>query len=90
MTAPAVQDPNAQTVFEIPDTSYYRVIGDGGCEHCEAGKMWTIVHSEGAGTDDEVAIGSSWGDKNLTEDICDLMNMAYEAGKEMADTEAKG
>jgi hypothetical protein len=64
---------------------HYRVAGDGGgCEHCEAGKLWTVVHLDPDG--EECGIGTSWMDKELAEDICDLMNMAYEAGLENTST----
>src|SRR5438132_51303 len=52
------------------------------CMHCHQGALYTIVSGEG---EDETEIGSAWGDLELTEDICDLMNMAYEAGKEAAE-----
>jgi hypothetical protein len=55
----------------------YRVVPDGdGCIQCGHNKMWTI---EGP---DEVRIGSSWGEQEFTEDVCDLMNMAFAAGQE--------
>jgi hypothetical protein len=80
MTAPAA---NAQTLFEIPDTSHYRVdVADAtGCVTCGAGRYWTVVSGEG---EDTIAIGTHLADQELTEDICDLMNMAYEAGKKAA------
>lgn len=62
---------------------HYRVIVDrGGCKHCHEGRLWTIV--SGAG-DDEIAIGSSFGEEEHTQDICDLMNMAYATGIEASD-----
>jgi hypothetical protein len=55
----------------------YRVeVDTEGCKHCAGGRMWTIVGSDG------VAIGSSWGDQEFASDIADLMNMAFDAGKE--------
>lgn len=65
-------------------TEHYRVETDGGhkaCEHCGHGGYWTIFSGEG---DDEIGIGTSWSDKETADDICDLMNMAYEAGREKA------
>lgn len=62
--------------------AHYRVVEDdfsNGCKHCERGKHWTIAHGRG---DDEIAVGTSWGDKGLADDICDLMNDAYAAGGE--------
>lgn len=72
-------------VIETPDTSHYRVeIADGatGCEKCGHDAMWTVVWTEPNG--ESCQIGTSWGDEELAEDVCDLMNMAYEAGKETA------
>jgi hypothetical protein len=65
---------------------HYRVdpqAGNEGCDRCHAGTFWTIVYREKGSTED-TEIGTAWGDKELAEDICDLMNMAYEAGKEAA------
>ena len=75
--------PVAETM-EIPDNSYYRVTmaaGEDGCTHCGAGKMWAIVYVE-HGQTEETEIGQTFGDGALAEDICDLMNMAYESGLE--------
>lgn len=60
----------------------YRVVeGDARpCAHCTQGMLWRIVSGEGEG---EIAIGSSWGDEDFAHDICDLMNMAYDAGREV-------
>ncbi len=63
-------------------SDYYRVdVADGhkGCEHCKAGTFWTIVYTEDG---EPIEIGTSWGDEELAQDICDLMNMAYDAGVE--------
>lgn len=38
--------------------------------------QWTI---EGPGSE---RVGQTWGDKELTQDICELMNMAFDAGEE--------
>jgi hypothetical protein len=72
---------------------YYNVemaAGEDGCSHCGAGKMWAIVYVE-HGQTEKTEIGQTFGDKDLADDICDLMNMAYEAGLEVApvDTEIK-
>lgn len=66
---------------------YYRVkmatgIDVEGCAHCGAGKQWSIVYVEHGATE-ETEIGQSFGDRELADDICDLMNMAYEAGLEL-------
>lgn len=61
---------------------HYRVelsAGDEGCAHCGQGQQWTVVSGQG---EEAIEIGTSWGDKEHAEDICDLMNMAYDAGKE--------
>lgn len=68
---------------------HYRVdVADAtGCITCGAGRYWTVVSDEG---EDTVAIGTSWaGDegKETAEDVCDLMNMAYHAGRESAQSE---
>jgi len=58
----------------------YRVAQDrGACEHCKRGAYWTIVSGEG---DAEIGIGSAWADRELANDICELMNMAFDAGRE--------
>jgi len=76
---------------EVPDTRHYRVdIADGqeGCTHCSAGAFYTVVYTDDdAG--DVTEIGTSWADRELAEDICDLMNMAYEAGREASDAAAQ-
>jgi hypothetical protein len=62
--------------------SNYRVekIDNGSeCEHCNRGTYWTVVSGHG---DDETEIGQSFADKELTEDICDHMNYAFDAGRE--------
>ena len=69
---------------EVHDDSYYKVkmaAGEDGCSHCGAGKMWAIVYVEHGDTE-ETEIGQTFGDRHLADDICDLMNMAYEAGLE--------
>jgi hypothetical protein len=47
------------------------------CVTCGNGTMWTVVFGEG---DELTEIGQAWGDYELVEDICDLMNDAFEAG----------
>jgi hypothetical protein len=69
---------------------FYRVmVADGhrGCERCHNGTFWTVVCTDEDGEIFEVC-GSSWGDRELADDICDFMNMAYEAGKESAQGKA--
>ena len=46
-----------------------------GCDHCGTGCQWTVVGP------DDVAIGQSFEDKELADDIADYMNMAFDAGK---------
>lgn len=59
---------------------HYRVEKENeGCKHCGHGDYWTIVSGTG---DDEIGIGTSWGDRELADDICDLMNDAFAAGQE--------
>lgn len=51
-----------------------------GCAHCAEGQQWSI-HD----TVEKVDIGQSWGGpegKESAEDVCDLMNMAFDAGQE--------
>lgn len=71
---------------ELPvSTDYYRVkmmAGGDGCTHCGAGQMWTIVYVEHGATE-ETELGQAWGDRELADDICDLMNMAFESGLEV-------
>lgn len=65
-------------------STFYRVVEDGegeGCAHCGHGKHWTIVSGEG---ESEFGIGTAWGDKELAEDICEFMNMAFGAGEEQS------
>jgi hypothetical protein len=62
-------------------TDHYRVVfdDDKGCTKCGHGLFYTIV----SGTvEDEMGVGTSWSDKEAAEDICDLMNMAFDAGVE--------
>ena len=76
-----------------PDAAgYYRVkmaAGEDVCSHCGAGKMWTIVYIE-HGQTEETEIGQAFGDRELADDICDLMNMAFEAATEVAVAEGGG
>jgi len=61
--------------------SFYRVEVDDiaeGCSHCHAGRCWTVVYGHG---EDETAIGIAWDDEEEAEDICALMNQAFEAGQ---------
>lgn len=53
--------------------------GESPCKHCGHGQFWTIVSGTG---ETEVGVGTSWGDQSLAVDICDLMNDAYDAGRE--------
>lgn len=65
-------------------SEFYRVEGeersDTTCK-CPECLMWTIVFDDGEPTE----IGTSWqgeAGKEAAEDVCDLMNMAYDAGQE--------
>jgi hypothetical protein len=73
----------------LAGSGYYRVkmaAGEDGCEHCGAGKMWAIVYIEHGDTE-ETEVGQTFGDRGLADDICDLMNMAYEAGLEAIESD---
>jgi len=60
---------------------YFRVDADGKpeCEHCSHGQLWTVIFGP---TGAETQIGQSWGDRELVEDICDLMNDAFAHGRD--------
>ena len=65
-------------------SDFYRVdvaSGHEGCKECKAGTFWTIVYTA-PGDDELTEIGTSWADEELAQDICDLMNMAFDAGVE--------
>jgi len=63
---------------------YYEITpSSDGCCTCGAGQYWTICYQNPDGSYTE--IGTSWQGtegKETAEDICDLMNMAYDAGQE--------
>lgn len=65
----------------------YRVELDphgGECLHCEQKcQLWTIVRGQG---DAECGIGQSWGNKDMAEDICYLMNMAASSAQAESST----
>jgi hypothetical protein len=70
---------------EVVASSFYRVEeevrspADCACPQCV---LWTIVYDEAG---EPVEIGRSWQGplgKEAADDICDLMNMAYDAGRE--------
>jgi predicted GTPase len=46
-----------------------------GCSQCGHDRMWTIVDSDGIGA------GQSWGDKEFVDDLCEMLNDAFEKGK---------
>ena len=52
-----------------------------GYKLCEREPMYTVVSGP---KDDPTGIGTSWGCEELAIDVCDLMNMAYDAGQENA------
>ena len=60
---------------------FYKVVPDDpkACTTCGRVQFWTIVYGVG---EEETAIGTSWVDHELATDICELMNMAYDAGTE--------
>jgi len=66
------------------DEQFYRVqlsANHAACTQCGHGSYYTIVYKDNG---EEIEIGTAWGDEELAEDICDLMNMAYDAGVESA------
>lgn len=73
---------------------FYRVEKSANHESCGCGHdtQWTIVYSVLEGEAPEtIEIGTSWQGnpgKEAAQDICDLMNMAYEAGAEHGYDEA--
>jgi hypothetical protein len=85
--------PSPQPVTELTEYKcYYNVemaAGEDGCSHCGAGKMWAIVYVE-HGQTEKTEIGQTFADRELADDICDLMNMAYESGLELADVDTEG
>lgn len=54
------------------NTRYTVEVDVGGCEHCGAGKTWTVMQPDG------VAIGRSFHDRDGAEDLCELLNAAVE------------
>jgi len=70
----------ASQADELQD--FYRVAlsaNDDACTQCGHGAYYTIVYKDG---DEDVEIGSAWADADLAENICELMNMAYDCGAE--------
>lgn len=65
----------------------FRVVTDKDpCKCCEQGGMYTVVVFENG---EEVAIGTSWADEEYAQDICDLMNMAYDLRGDVEDQNAE-
>lgn len=67
------------------DGEYYQVkmaASKDGCTHCGAGKQWAIVYVEHGDTK-ETELSQTYGDRELADSICDLMNLAYESGLEL-------
>lgn len=67
-----------------PVKPYYRVEEQGRppdeCP-CVCCKLWTVVYDDGEPTE----IGTSWQGEDgqeMAQDVCDLMNMAFDAGAE--------
>lgn len=63
----------------MTDESHYRVVLDTVQHSAARGDVvfYTIVSDTDEG---EMDVGTSWGDKDTAHDICDLMNMAFDAG----------
>ena len=62
---------------------HYRVeVQTHGCERCSAGTTWALVEDV-SGEPVEIG-GVSYGDKETADDICDMLNEAFERGKELA------
>lgn len=62
-------------------TRHYRVApaaGHEGCGHCGRGAMWAIVSGEGENLTEQAM---TWENRELADDVCGLMNVAYDAGK---------
>lgn len=70
--------------YEMPRYRVERRAGDtSGCNHCGHDQQWTIVEGHG---DDAIEDGTSWGGpegKELAEEICERMNDAFEAGRQV-------
>jgi hypothetical protein len=58
-------------------TQFRVIVDDEPCKACGKGAFYTVVSGEG---EEECGVGSSWADQETAQDICDLMNMAYDAG----------
>lgn len=65
---------------------FYRVVAEADKAECctckQHAPLYTIEWTEPSG--EPCTVGSSWGDEELANDICELMNMAYVAGQEAA------
>lgn len=78
---------------ELPseDQQFYRVEEQGRppdecqCANC---KLWTVVFDDGEPTEIGTAYQGDAG-KEAAEDVCDLMNMAYDAGREKGFNEGR-
>lgn len=69
------------TVIRTADEKHYQLcIETDGCHHCGHGDMWSVFYKDEKG--EPVEIGQSWGDKEFASDVCDLMNMAFDRGRE--------
>jgi hypothetical protein len=73
------------------DPRFYRVEEQGRppdecqCANC---KLWTVVYDDGEPTEIGTAYQGDAG-KEAAEDICDLMNMAYDDGREKGFNEGR-
>lgn len=61
---------------ETIDKTLYRLEPCGrGCPTCGAGEFWDIVGP------DDIALSTSWGDKEHAEELVEMLNDAYLLGK---------
>lgn len=68
----------SRAVRELGKGHYRVAVESPGCKVCGHDAFFDIVSGFG---DDERAQGQSWNDRELAQDICDLMNSAFEEGK---------
>jgi hypothetical protein len=62
---------------------YVVEVDHGGCSHCHGGRTWTVVGP------DDVAISTSFEDREHVEWIAEQMNHAYQAGQAAARAEGE-
>jgi hypothetical protein len=64
--------------------SFYRVEltkDAGACDHCGRGHYWDVVHDENG---EPIAESTSYHDKGDAEDVCAMLNAAFELGAQSA------